>query len=199
MFKQYPADYLFNEERHEYNVAGVIWPSPTQLLKEFNLVDTRFFTDHHRQRGKAVHAATHYYDDGDLDEKTIHPWVKARLDQWKKYRTDIPFGILAAEKVLFSDIHRFGVTPDRIVNGSNGRVEIREIKTSASLDKRACRLQTAGQSLAVMEALGLDYFPHRIVIQLLETKYVTHEFTDYADFEDFKALVNVHWLKRSKS
>ena len=56
----------FDEAAHVYTVAGVERPSVTQILKDAGLIDTTWYTDEARQRGRAVHLAAQFLDEDDL-------------------------------------------------------------------------------------------------------------------------------------
>ena len=71
------AELLFNEERHQYTVNGVILPSVTQIISavglyEFDFVDAETLANA-AERGRYVHMMIEYYEQGELDFDTIHP------------------------------------------------------------------------------------------------------------------------------
>jgi hypothetical protein len=49
------------------------------------IIDDRFFDEHSRERGTAVHLALQLNDRGELDESTVDPLVAGRLAGWRKY------------------------------------------------------------------------------------------------------------------
>ncbi|MGH9438474.1 MAG: hypothetical protein ACRD22_11415 [Terriglobia bacterium] len=83
----------FNEEQHVYRVGGVIRPSVTQALKDAGLIDTAWYTEEARLRGKAVHAATQFLDDDDLDWDTVLPQYCGFVHAWEQFRRDSGFRI----------------------------------------------------------------------------------------------------------
>ena len=58
----------FVPTKHRYLLDGRVVPGVTSILKAAGYVDDTYFTEYARDRGSAAHAATHYYDEGDLDE-----------------------------------------------------------------------------------------------------------------------------------
>ena len=79
----------FNEERHEYSEGGIIIPNVTTVLKNAGLIDDEYFTEEGRRRGNAVHAATHYYDDGDLDEGSVAQEYLGYLEGYKRFLFEV--------------------------------------------------------------------------------------------------------------
>lgn len=129
------ADYLmeFDDATHTYFVNGEIVPSVTQVLKLAGLVDDRWFTEFGRWRGSAVHKATHYFDEGDIDRRTLDPIVKPFVADWKKFRDATGFTPTLIEKPLYDSTYNFCGTPDRRGFFLGGRAEdsneIIDIKT----------------------------------------------------------------------
>lgn len=103
----------FDAENHVYYVNGEVVPSVTQILKEAGLVDTTWFTEFGRWRGSAVHKATHYFDEGDMDRRTLDPVVKPFVADWKRFREDTGFTPTLIEKPLYEPIYGYCGTPDR--------------------------------------------------------------------------------------
>jgi hypothetical protein len=65
-------------------------------------------------RGRRVHAATHYADEGDLARESVHPQEMGYLESWEKLRTQFEFEIVLAEKILYDHLFGFACRPDRI-------------------------------------------------------------------------------------
>ena len=195
-------DFRFDPEKHEYIVDGVVWPSPTQLIKEFGIVDYSgaHFSEEAKMRGKAVHAAIQFFDDGDLDESTVHESLRGYLDAWKLFRSDHELNFIMSEVPLMSDTHMFCVTPDRVFKNKNG-VGVLEIKTGETPEK-ALRLQTIAQLIAANEALGVfDLSVPRLIVKLEKSgSYKLKKIDDGydVDFDNFLSLVKIHFLKRGK-
>lgn len=192
--------FIFDKEHHEYSVDGVMWPSPTQLLKEFSIVDDRWFREEHRERGHAVHAMTHYYDDGDLNLATLDPGLLPYLEAWRKFIVDTNYKPLLPmrELPMISQLHHFGCTPDSVANIFDGELAVVEIKSGA-INEYAVRLQTAAQALAVSEMLPIEKeVSLKVCVQLQKNGLYSmlHWPVNTIDADDFLAFVRVHWLKR---
>ncbi len=113
----------FDAETHTYFVDGEVVPSVTQVLKNAGLVDDRWFTEFGRWRGSAVHKATHYFDEGDMDRRTLDPIVKPFVADWKTFRDSTGFTPTLIEKPLYDSIYNFCGTPDRRGFFLGGRAE----------------------------------------------------------------------------
>jgi hypothetical protein len=99
-------------------------------------IDEWSFDDHARWRGNAVHRATQFYDEKDLDERTLPEEIKKFLTQWKRVRREHNFEILAVEKRVFCKRLGYAGTVDRIVRFTRGpwrgKRGILDIKTNQS-------------------------------------------------------------------
>jgi hypothetical protein len=82
----------FDEDLHAYTLDGEPIPSVTQVITRAGLIDTTFFTEEARDRGRAVHAAAHYLAEDDLDLATVDPritgYVEAALRALSDMRLD---------------------------------------------------------------------------------------------------------------
>lgn len=66
-----------------------------------------------RQIGQAVHAATHYEDEGDLDDSTIDPAIVPYLEAWRTCKRELDLEILLLETCLVHPLKRFAGMVDR--------------------------------------------------------------------------------------
>ena len=108
------AHYIeLDQSTHTYFVDGIESISVTQVLKLAGLVDDRWFTEFGRWRGSAVHLATKYFDEGDIDRRTLDPAVKPFVADWKKFREDTGFTPTLIEQPLYDSLYNFCGTPDR--------------------------------------------------------------------------------------
>jgi len=103
----------FDAETHTYYVDGDAKPSVTQILKLAGLVDDQWFTEFGRWRGSAVHKATHYFDEGDIDRRTLDPIVKPFVNDWIDFRKATGFTPTMIEKQFYDEAYGFCGTPDR--------------------------------------------------------------------------------------
>lgn len=98
-------DVTFEEYGHVYRVNDVVERSVTQVLEAAGISDfsgvppdiLRFA----QERGTAVHAATHYDDEGALDEATVDPVIGGYLEGWRKFRRDKRFNPREIEKLVY--------------------------------------------------------------------------------------------------
>ena len=187
----------FDAEKHRYYLDGVRVPGVTSVLRGAGFIDDEWFTEEGRERGNAVHAATHFDDEGDLDETSVAPLVFPYLRAWRKFRREtgfmplvLPDGGLACELAVASRIYGFATTVDRVGFFVVPRIlVVLEIK-SGSLG--AAALQTAGQALALQEN-GV-YIGSRFAVRLKpDGDYnLTPRFPDdLSDREDWCAALRV--------
>lgn len=123
----------FDAASHTYYADGEAKLSVTQILKEAGLVDTQWFTEFGRWRGSAVHKATQYFDEGDIDRRTLDPVVKPFVKDWKEFREATGFTPTMIEKQFYDSVYDYCGTPDRRGYFTGGRAqdshELIDIKT----------------------------------------------------------------------
>ena len=138
----------FDEATHTYTVDGQDYPSITTVIEAAGLVnydmlpadDLKFYQD----RGTALHQAAWYDDEGDLDDRTVDPEVKPRLEAWRKLRREMQFTVLLSEARRFDRTYGYAGTPDRLVKLPNGERGVIELKSGPL--QPAVRIQTAAQA-----------------------------------------------------
>lgn len=189
--------FRFDDQSHKYLVNGEVWPSISFLLQEFGIIDTTYFKAIHAEKGHAVHRATYYFDDSDLDESTLDDETRAKLEGWKKFKSECNFKpmIKLREKPMIISSIKIGVTPD--APGIMGdKPSIIEIK-SGQVNLKAVRIQTASQQMAVHENFHL-FCPNRFVVQLFPGGYKLIEL-DIADGANDRAVVAalaaIYWYR----
>lgn len=73
----------FDPSNHTYKLDGMPCVGMTRMMKECGLSPTAFYADGpHRERGKAIHRATNYIDDGTFDRDETSPVLIPYLDQY---------------------------------------------------------------------------------------------------------------------
>lgn len=102
-------------------------PHVTAILKEAGLIDASHFTERARDLGTAVHAATQYLDEGDLDEAGLEPLIRPRLEAYKAFLREIRPTILCIETAVHHPIHQYVGRCDRLVT-INQEVGVLDIK-----------------------------------------------------------------------
>lgn len=117
------------ESTHTYFVDGAPKLSVTQILKACGFIDSRWFSDYGRWRGSEAHKATHYYDEGDLDRRTIDPKIKPFLQGYINFKAKTKFQPVLIEKKLYSEDYEYCGSPDRIgfFSGHGSAEEANEI------------------------------------------------------------------------
>jgi hypothetical protein len=110
-----PPPYIeLDTSTHTYFVDGErVELSVTKVLKICGLIDDRWYTEYGRWRGSAVHKATHYFDEGDIDRRTLDPVVKPFVADWKDFREKTGFIPTLIEKPFYDGRYNFCGTPDR--------------------------------------------------------------------------------------
>ena len=206
----------FDPVTHIGKVDGEIWPSVTQLLSEFKLVDFSHVPDerleYKRILGTRVHYATVLIDNGSFDEdhaKENFPEILPYLEAYRKFRTIENFEPVHKENRLFSKKWRFHGAPDESgINLSlhNGYPVMIDYKCTYAMYP-STGPQLSGYDILIREnakELGLDANLFRKQTKryglLLKPNghYELHPFEDANDKQDFLACLWLHWAKRNK-
>lgn len=175
----------FKDDGHVYTLNGKWIPSVTEILRAENFIDTSFFTDRGRERGKLAHLAIHLHDAGELDEDSLDPVLRPYLDAWIKFKADTGCTVIESEQPCADALGRYAGTPDKILM-LDGKATVADIKTGAILP--SVRLQLC----AYCEAKTIY---RRVAVQLCDDgKYKLHTYTDRQDFGIWNAVLAVyHW------
>lgn len=160
----------FNEEKHEYTFDGVVIPSVTQIIGSMGLSGIPFVVLEELNRlrsnkiiydlmssyaqsvfnasvfGTAVHKATELLDLGTLDMLTVNDAIIPYLDAWKKCKRDLQFDIIEIEKRVWSSVHWYAGTLDRVIF-YQGILHLLDIKTSTAFPP-SIGLQTEAYRIA---------------------------------------------------
>ena len=177
----------FDEATHSYTMDGEPVPSVTTILKSEGFIDTAFFTDYGRDRGKLAHLCCHLDDTGELDESTVDPVLMPYLLAYRRFKRESGFVASSSEEPLASATYRFAGTPDRFGTFKDIECALLDIKTGSA--EPWVRLQ-----LAAYEILkGAPY--KRFALQLKDDgTYKLHPFADRQDRNVFlSALAVYHW------
>ena len=194
-------NFQFTEATHEYTVDGIRVPSVTQILESAGLVDYRGIPPetlrYAAERGTAVHLASVYYDQEDLDPDSLDPQVAKYLAAWRKFRLEHEFQVLESEQMHLGELNdlQFGMTVDRVVK-IDGRLAILDLKCSSKVYDW-CGVQTAGYAIGLgngtLDARLAVY--RRLVVQLKpDCTYRLYEYSGPMDGEIFAAALRIaHW------
>jgi len=125
------GEIVFNSERHEYMVDGILRPSVTEIIRAAGLMgDTEWFTEASRLRGQAVHMACEFLDVDDLDWDTVAPQHVGYVQAWERFKEETMFQPELIEHRVFNEALGYCGTLDR--TGKIGQAKILlDIKTGA--------------------------------------------------------------------
>ena len=188
----------FDREQHLYALDGQPLPSVTQILEATGVCDYSYLPPATRRmalgRGSAVHSATQFDDEGDLDEAGLDDELVPYLSAWRRFRAETGF---TPDLIEYQDWHRtyrYAGTLDRRGVFPDGSKAILDIKTNSS--EGWVRLQLAAYA---------DFFPdtrtyRRICVEVRkDTTYRVIEFPaahHTADFGRFLACLTVYRLQQ---
>lgn len=138
---------LFDEEPHTYTFRGKRYESVTQAIRLAGLGDDFSHVPQDRmeyaqRRGRMVHLACQYYDEGDLNLASVHETIKGYVEAYVKFRQERPLKVVAVEQKMVNVDHRLAGTPD-LICFINGRRSVIDRKSSQYMSK-SMGLQTAG-------------------------------------------------------
>lgn len=141
---------LFEEEQHTYTYRGKRYDSVTQVIRLAGLGDDFSMVSEDRmeyaqRRGRMVHMACHYYDEGDLVMDSIAPEIKGYVEAYVKFREKRQLTPVAIEQKMINQQMGLAGTPDLICFMAGQRCVI-DRKTSQHMSK-SMGLQTAGYKI----------------------------------------------------
>lgn len=113
----------FDSVAHIYRVDGRRVPGVTEVLKENGLINDEWYTEASSERGRAIHLATEFDDDGDLDEETLDPGILGYVQAWRQFKFDTHPTVLQKETVVVDPFGRYAGTEDRTITFPSSRME----------------------------------------------------------------------------
>ena len=127
---------------------GILWPSVTEVLRAAGLSEAPYPSPAMARglvRGRALHLAIQYHDEGALDLASLHPEVEGAFRAYLRFREEVPHRVRATEVTLFHETWQFCGRPDRVayMNGESTAVSILDWKMGDSPDLEAARYQLA--------------------------------------------------------
>lgn len=182
-----------DEATHTYRLDGRPIRSVTQILNDAGIVDTTYFTPEAALRGKYVHEATQYHDEGTLDPSTVDPAIQPYLQGWIQFRALTGFKPALIEAKIWHSCGYAG-TLDR-AGWLNGRFVLLDIKSGAVAAWTA--LQTSGYEHGLVERIkagDIDCpMPQgRLAVQVTrQGKFKVVPFEDFRDRDVFLAAHQV--------
>lgn len=124
-----------DQETHTYRTAdGVVVPGVTSILKPLVTLSgiPRDVLERKRDLGQRVHAACHYFSEGDLDESSVEPDVAPYLDAFRRFVAESGIRIVANELIVHDPVANYAGQLDLI--GDIGRMRwLIDLKSCAQL------------------------------------------------------------------
>lgn len=195
--------FKFDAVNHEYSYAGVVWPSTTQLLQEFGLVDYSGVPaerlEYKRVLGTAVDLACHYLDKRILDESSLSKPIVPYVEAYKLFCECTGFEIDEEKSSIpmCSATWAFAGTND-MVGMLDGELVIIDRKCLWQL-KQSGHIQTASYKILVEENFKVK-IKHRYLLQLKGTgHYELVESKSHEDQNIFLACVVLHHWKKNNA
>ena len=179
---------IFREEDHSYWHGEKELMGVTASLTACGFYQEEYFTEESRQRGKAVHLATQFLDEGRLDSNTLDPAIVGYVEAYRAFKFERQFQPDSIEKVVWNLMLGLAGTYDRIGMLKLERWLI-DIKTGVVDD--VAGLQLAGYNMCLPTPLK------RMAVQLKpDGSYVLHPFTDPMHRKIFtSSLAVAQWKK----
>lgn len=179
----------FDREAHIFRIDARIVPSFTQCLAVAGLVDYDYVSEYYKERGSAVHKATHYFDEGTLDPDYLESAQVGYLEAWQDCCQDHYCKWTDIERPVYSIPLQVAGIPDR--NGLwDNEPAVVEIKTGDLIP-------ATGIQLAFQQELIEPRPKRRIAVRLYENgRYEWKEYKDRDDWKVAKAALTITHFKR---
>lgn len=187
----------FDPSTHSYRFHGTRLISVTQAIQAAGLIDTEWYTEAARQRGRVVHLAVHFDAEGDLEEHSVSPLIRPYLEAARSFKRDIGFVTELTEARLWAIDLGYAGTLDHLGLIEKKQRVLVDWKTGAVPDW--ARLQTAGYAHTFPNGAGFL----RYAVQLKPdgtykiTRFEPQEFR--RDLADFLACVRVAQLQEEQN
>lgn len=182
-------------KKHEYRFEGRLVPSVTTILGE---VLGNFWKSREAQaammRGRAVHLATQYFDEGRLDVKSVHPIIAPFLQAYIQWLGDARPEILGIEQPVYSPAFDYAGTLDRVVR-IGGVVGVLDLKSGS------VPIHTGPQLSGYFHAIPPEYpTPEKRWSLLLrdDGTYKMDRYEKASDWDAFKAALIIHKWKEDR-
>ena len=180
----------FNDDGHVYTMQGRFYPSVTQIIKHFGMVD---YSQIHPaileascNFGKVFHQTSAMLDHGTLGfyDPLLEPWMQA----YRMFLSDFGPEFLLIEEAMASRMWGFAGTPDRVY-AKDGKIGVYDIKTGS--DQEATAIQTAGYQVLIEENHPEFKVRERFSLILSPNNYKIIPYKEAIDINTFKSMVNV--------
>jgi hypothetical protein len=192
---------FFDAEPHVYYDESMQRvPGTTSLLEAAGMVCyagiPEAILDRKAQIGTAAHAASHFFDEGDLDESTVDPAVLGYVNAWKRFRRESDFApeFLEYRGVSEVDGMKYGWTLDR-TGLLFKRRSLLELKCTANVEPSWGPQTAAYESASRRIGKGAGPFRRRIAVWLKPNgTYRLVPYTDVQDYQIFKLALRCHYV-----
>jgi hypothetical protein len=181
----------FIDRGHIYVLAGREIPSVTQVLEDnrlradFSGVPVQVL-ERARHRGLAVHAATHYDDEGTLDDSTVMPEIRRYLEAWRAFKAERRAVVIALEARYAHPLLGYGGTLDRVLSVPGRRLPIvTDIKTG---DQTGVEFQTAAYAELFTSLPNHPKLVDRWSVQLHPERNVPYTVTEFRHLHDWRTF-----------
>jgi hypothetical protein len=192
---------FFDADAHVYYDEGMCRvPGTTSLLEAAGMVCyagiPEAILNRKAQIGTAAHAASYYYDEGDLNESTVDPVVLGYVDAWKRFRRESDFEpeFIEYRGVSEGEGMKYGWTLDR-TGLLLKRRSLLELKCTANVEP-SWGPQMAAYEMA-SRRLGKDAGPFRRRVAVWLKPNGTYRLISYNDVQDyqvFKLALRCHYM-----
>lgn len=137
-----------------------------------------------RDRGRAVHADCHAYDDDDLIWETVDPRVLPFVEAWAECRRQMSLTpvIHGRERRLYHPVYHYTGTTDGVFMRDGSRILL-DIKTGDP-DDAGCQWQTAAYEGAWSVTYLDQPIDERWAVQLMPGRRVPYQITNYSALPD---------------
>jgi hypothetical protein len=199
-----PGGFFDPDEHAYYDEKMQRVPGTTSLLEAAGMVCYDGIPDAVLNRkaeiGTAAHAASFYYDEGDLDESTVDPVVLGYVNAWKRFRRESDFEPEFIEYRGVSEVDgmKYGWTLDR-TGLLFKRRSLLELKCTANVEP-SWGPQTSAYEMAVRRiGNGAGPFRRRIAVWLKPNgTYRLISYSEVQDFQIFKLALSCHYMPRRR-
>ena len=153
-------DLVFVEADHAYYFRGTRIVSVTQAISAAGLIDSEWFTEYSRERGRAVHLATQFDDEGDLDPASLSPVIAPYFEAHRRFKRETGFVPQMIESRFCRVDQGYAGTFDRFGLMGGKRKAIVDYKTGPIAPWT--RLQLAAYCASLPGAAGFERYAVRL-------------------------------------
>lgn len=187
----------FDEDTHAYYAGEQRLISVTQALNECDLRTIYYDNEEAKERGRMVHKACQFLDEGDLDWGTVDPRIEGYVRAWEKAKDLLELSVLATEFTVYNSLYGYAGRPDvYALVGSLGLNAVIDRKTGEISPVTALQLAAYGYAIDPNTVFG------RFAVHLRSDgtfKVLTYPIGDYRrDVADFLSVLRVVvWQQRN--